>query len=763
VRRIGNDLTFTLLPHHLSIARTLSTYGHLPMWDSRGFGGRPMVGNPQAGAFYPPVWPVWFSGMPSAYGWLTVAHLFWGAIGVYVLLRSAGQGRWAATVGAGTYGASPYLLAHVSEGHYPHTWAACWYPWAFWALAELRAGRSRGFLILPLVLALTFLTGHPQEWFLLIISLTSWELLRAIETGRRRGLRAAVVKLVSFLGVLALSLGLSGIDALPQYAVRPWLLRQTQPGLGIELPRRYHLQALNGFQLLSPRALGAPADYFGDDNYWETVLSVGLFALVLALAAVRFHPERFLVRGWVALAGVAVWFACGRHMALYSILFVLIPGISWFRVPARSLFLANLACAVLAGMGVAALETKLRTTDEWRRFAARTAGIMAALLTFLYLVASDSISGWNRASLAASRILHDHLFWFAMIGLLAATLLGCISVRRLGQPLASRLIGLLALIELAVAGFSFLEITPADHFLGFDPVGSTLAGFASNSSQAGPVRIKTRGSSYGDLCAAVRGIEKTDINDLFQLDHAARLYEALFDVQFRPRPRSSSMPMNTAVLNFRRQIRQMVFDRMSVEYLVSEGVEPDPDWPVVAQGFGTGSPYVIQRNPGALPHAYVVPSAFIAPADSGSALSCLREVDPRVSVLVRDDPLLQVPSDPRQPFTPARWICFDPDHPALSVSTTAPGLLVVADTWMPGWTARVDGVPTPVIEGNLAQRVVPLLRPGRHAIVMSYRPPWFLVGCVITAVSGVIWLLVACHLVPFQPWSPWLKRASPAE
>ena len=56
-------------------------------------------------------------------------------------------GRWAATVAAGIYQASPYLLAHTFEGHYPHVWAACWYPWAFWAYREHRAGRLRGLLL----------------------------------------------------------------------------------------------------------------------------------------------------------------------------------------------------------------------------------------------------------------------------------------------------------------------------------------------------------------------------------------------------------------------------------------------------------------------------------------------------------------------------------------------------------------------------------------------------------------------------------------
>jgi hypothetical protein len=117
---------------------------------------------------------VWWLQAPAALGWMTVAHLLWGGLGVYGLLRSMGQDRWAATVAAGTYQASPLLLAHTFEGHYPHVWAACWYPWAFWSYSEYRSGRTFGFQFLPPILALTFLTGHPQEWLLLVLALSIW-------------------------------------------------------------------------------------------------------------------------------------------------------------------------------------------------------------------------------------------------------------------------------------------------------------------------------------------------------------------------------------------------------------------------------------------------------------------------------------------------------------------------------------------------------------------------------------------------------------
>jgi hypothetical protein len=77
-------------------------------------------------------------------------------------------------VAAGCFQASPYVLAQTFEGHYPHVWAASWYPWAFRAMTLRRRGEARGAWTLPPILALAFLTGHPQEWYYLTIALGGW-------------------------------------------------------------------------------------------------------------------------------------------------------------------------------------------------------------------------------------------------------------------------------------------------------------------------------------------------------------------------------------------------------------------------------------------------------------------------------------------------------------------------------------------------------------------------------------------------------------
>src|SRR5262249_37911814 len=64
------------------------------------------------------------------------------------------------------------------------------------------------------------------------------------------------------------------------------------------------------------------------------------------------------------------------------------------------------------------------------------------------------------------------------------------------------------------------------------------------------------------------------------------------------------------------------------------------------------------------------------------------------------------------------------------------------DSWMPGWTATVDGRPAQVLRGNSAQRVIPLPDAGRHVIVMEYRAPGLLVGCATSLVSAMAWTLI---------------------
>jgi uncharacterized membrane protein YfhO len=69
------------------------------------------------------------------------------------------------------------------------------------------------------------------------------------------------------------------------------------------------------------------------------------------------------------------------------------------------------------------------------------------------------------------------------------------------------------------------------------------------------------------------------------------------------------------------------------------------------------------------------------------------------------------------------------------------GMVVIADTWYPGWYATVDGHPAPIYQPYAALRGI-VVEQGWHKIAMHYRPRSALFGAIMTAAG----ILAACVL-----------------
>ena len=82
-----------------------------------------------------------------------------------------------------------------------------------------------------------------------------------------------------------------------------------------------------------------------------------------------------------------------------------------------------------------------------------------------------------------------------------------------------------------------------------------------------------------------------------------------------------------------------------------------------------------------------------------------------------------------------------PEDVELRVRTEQPGLLVLADTWYPGWIATVDGVPAPILRANYLFRGVPVPA-GEHVVTMRFQPASLRTGLLVTAVAVVGLLLL---------------------
>jgi uncharacterized membrane protein YfhO len=76
----------------------------------------------------------------------------------------------------------------------------------------------------------------------------------------------------------------------------------------------------------------------------------------------------------------------------------------------------------------------------------------------------------------------------------------------------------------------------------------------------------------------------------------------------------------------------------------------------------------------------------------------------------------------------------------ISARLACAGMVVVSDTYYPGWRAWVDGRPAPIypMDGAMRGVVVPA---GLHLITMRYRPPIVYEGAALSLV-GIVGAIV---------------------
>ena len=132
--------------------------------------------------------------------------------------------------------------------------------------------------------------------------------------------------------------------------------------------------------------------------------------------------------------------------------------------------------------------------------------------------------------------------------------------------------------------------------------------------------------------------------------------------------------------------------------------------------------------------------ATVLAADAAQARA-LAALDPRNNVLLDAAPL---PAPAGSGLEPARVTLHARKRVVVEAELAAPGILVLADTWYPGWRVTVDGAAAPLLRADYAFRGV-ALPAGRHVVEFTFssRPAalglWLsLLGLVALAAVGLI-------------------------
>lgn len=150
----------------------------------------------------------------------------------------------------------------------------------------------------------------------------------------------------------------------------------------------------------------------------------------------------------------------------------------------------------------------------------------------------------------------------------------------------------------------------------------------------------------------------------------------------------------------------------------------------------------ILENTDAFPRAFVVGQARWSPS-VGAALGEMihRPFDPRQEVILAADvspdsvgPLSELREPPNGTATVQSYAA---DEVRVRTSSPRGGLLVLTDTYYPGWRAFVDGVEQPIMRGDLLFRVV-AVPAGDREVTFRFEPVSIRIGLAISLAALLI-------------------------
>ena len=177
-----------------------------------------------------------------------------------------------------------------------------------------------------------------------------------------------------------------------------------------------------------------------------------------------------------------------------------------------------------------------------------------------------------------------------------------------------------------------------------------------------------------------------------------------------------------------------VLSMLNTRYLIFRS-EPAVNWRVVFQE----DDYWVIENPDFLPRVFIPSSVRRADTDEQTLRRMAQPTfNPKARAFVHS--VESLPADGME--GEAEIIRETPGHIVVRANMKTPGMVVLSDSWHPGWSASVNDHPAEVLRTNVAICSV-LVPAGEHNIVMTYRPT-SLPPALFAAVCGM-----AIALVPF--------------
>ena len=675
--------------------------GSLPLWNPFQLCGIPTLATLQGGLLYPP--HLLYLLLPTHLGMAASGLLHLAIIGLSTLLlglrlRLSLPATLLAVVLVTMRGAQPGHMLNPSMQE-----AGAWLVVGVLGVLDLGAGkRARGVSLLALATGMSLLAGFPQ---LSVYSVYAWGFLLCLLLLQERRGRAWTALGCALAGV-ALGTAIAAVEILPalelssvggrERGVLPLQLMFPLGELGFETPWKALQTVLSG----RPSIPGV-------------AFSFGVVGLVLLPLAFFNRRQRSRTVAFGSLGLLVLCFALGPATPIFD-LYLLLPEVGSFRNPWRVLFVADLCFAVTAAIG---LDVLLQASSSaganpaakcgcrrWAVFSPRGLawGVLAAAVIEILFAAP------NRTELpydADSRLLRPYRLQRSVLSSLASQpdrvwtwLLG--DMGSVSEKLSS-------VFEFrSISDYEIMTLRRQREYFSYLMWG-----------ELEPRSRNKRGHSqrifYGYYSILAPGV------DVSAVVGRSRLVE-LAAARYLLVPRSAVG--TPGVMRYLRERRLQPVDDSDGQIMLFE-------------------------QPRALPRTYLTHRVRPAPPPAELLAALARpDFDPTAESYVEAEPDAIPSLQPGGEGESAQIVLDGLHRVEIEARLTAPGLLVLADSFYPGWTATVDGEPAPIFATNHLFRGVPLPA-GTHRVVFRYRPVSVLAGAAtsLAAAAVLVGLAVSCR------------------
>lgn len=716
--------------------------GRLPLWQPANYAGAPFAVWPK----YSPFELLYYiAPNPVTLAWIALLQAITVGFGMWLFLsRCLKLSFWSAAIASWCAPLTGFIT--VWHGALP-LGPVLWLPWSLLAVyGVVRNPWGASTLGVAIVTALLLLTGHPGMGGLVLLTTGLYFLWTLTsEQLRRRQWKAAASSVAGVTTAWLIGFLISAPYLLP-------LLEYGRTGYRMDVRS-------TGYEERPPEGLeGLPAIVWPCVNGGETHVSMDR-----APWAARSNLTEGASGAYAGLLAV-FWLAplawCHRRLRPLTIFLILllIVSLGWtLNVPGiahvlrsrplrplaslsfnRWVFAASDAILILAAIG---LDSLLAAVPRFRRS------------WTIPMLAVASYSAWcvyRRFTLTQDLNDQGYSRCFLLgIAFCLVALIGWATTFRSGPYFKWIRIGVICLLPAELFWFAWSERRQAEMALYFPPVPILEKLAASATGRIWGVGCLPPNLNQIVGLEDIRGYDGVDPRNIVKLLDLAVLQSSKNSPPDYAHTQLAQPVLRWSDLGLK---CHPVADLLDVCYLLYR-VPPPNGLEVILHE----DDYWIVANRSALPRAFV-PRSMRVVRDDAEALAQLErfDLDPRQKVFATDN--LHLP-DAMQGEATVRY--ESPTRTILDANMKTEGLVLLSDSWDPGWSAQLDDTPCPIYRVNVALRgfKVPV---GRHQVVCTYDPPIVHTGFRAGAVGCVLLLLWALWKVVGRLRAGTARDAMPA-